>query len=490
MSASSLSTTTPALAAAAEKPRLRVEPSPAATALLLVALDGVVVLVGAVLGVYLWGFVNPGVTLAQYFDLGLSLTLFLMLYQAFGLYAPTGMGPVEELRRIVLATALVSLLLTAAVFLTKQGAVYSRGAFLLSGALIAVFVPVARAALRSACAARPWWGVPVLILGAGRTGRLLVEKLKEEPGLGLKPVACLDDDPSKQTDELGVPVIGPLLLAPVLAKERSIKHILIAMPGVEREKLVEIIEHYGAPFARVIVIPNLFGMASLWVTTHDMGGVLGLEVRQNLLDPANRMIKRLIDLVLAGTLGLLSLPVIGVAAIWIKRVSPGPVFYSQVREGQGGKQLRVRKLRTMYPNSQKLLKKHLASSAEARTEWRRYYKLKHDPRILPGIGRLLRRTSLDELPQLWSVIKGEMSLVGPRPFPAYHLGRFGQKFRAFRRCVRPGLTGLWQVSARSEGDLAVQQELDTYYIRNWSLWLELFILARTVIIVLRGRGAY
>ena len=158
MSASSLSTTTPALAAAAEKLRLRVEPNPAATALSLVALDAVVVLAGAVLGVYLWGFVNPGVTLAQYFDLGLSLTLFLMLYQAFGLYAPAGTGPVEELRRIVLATALVSLLLTAAVFLIKQGDIYSRGAFLLSGALIAVFVPVARAALRSACAAKPWWG--------------------------------------------------------------------------------------------------------------------------------------------------------------------------------------------------------------------------------------------------------------------------------------------------------------------------------------------
>jgi Undecaprenyl-phosphate galactose phosphotransferase WbaP len=408
----------------------------------------------------------------------------------FGLYSPAGLGAVEELRRITLATATVSLLLTAAVFLTKASDIYSRGAFLSSGFLICLLVPSARAALRAAFASRPWWGLPVLVLGAGETGRLVIRNLQARPELGLKPVCCLDDDPEKQGEYRGVPVPGGIELAPRIAAACRIRHLLVAMPGVERGRLVEILERYGAPFARVIVIPNLFGMATLWVTAHDMGGVLGLEVRQNLLVPMNRAVKRAIDLALAWLLGLLTLPAVALAALWIRLASPGPVFYTQWRAGVAGRPIRVRKLRTMHPGADGLLAEHLESSPGAREEWERYFKLRRDPRVIPGIGALLRRTSLDELPQLWSVIAGEMSLVGPRPFPDYHLDRFTPEFRALRARVRPGLTGLWQVSARSDGDLAVQQELDTYYIRNWSLWLELYILARTAGVVLRGRGAY
>jgi len=464
--------------------------SPVATSLCMFASDALAVLVAVLLGVSLWGIVNPAITLLNCIHVGVSLILFPAVYAAFGLYSPAGLSVVAELRRIILGSLLVSLTLAAAVFLTKDVGVYSRGVLLISGALVCGFVPVARAAVRSMFASKPWWGVPVLVLGAGRTATLLVEKLRAQPGLGLKPVACLDDDDAKQGYCAGVPVPGPLSLAPALAAELQVRHLLVAMPGVQRERLVAILERYGAPFARIIVIPDLFGMASLWVSTHDMGGVLALEVRQNLLVPANRLIKRMFDLVLAGLFGILALPLILVAAVWVKRVSPGPAFYSQGREGAQGWRIRVRKLRTMFPDAEELLTKHLESSPAARAEWDRFCKLRCDPRVLPGVGHLLRRTSLDELPQLWNVIKGEMSLVGPRPFPKYHLDRFSPQFRALRAKVRPGLTGLWQVSARSDGDLAIQEELDSYYIRNWSLWLDLYILARTVSVVVRGCGAY
>jgi Undecaprenyl-phosphate galactose phosphotransferase WbaP len=254
--------------------------------------------------------------------------------------------------------------------------------------------------------------------------------------------------------------------------------------------LLAVLERWASVFPHVIIIPDLFGMASLWVTPRDLGGVLGLELRQNLLLPANRFVKRAVDVVFGALFALIALPLVAVAAALIRLTDRGGAFYEQEREGEGGRLIRIRKLRTMYGQADQLLREHLSRDPGAREEWRRHFKLRHDPRILPRVGAFLRRTSLDELPQLWSVLKGEMSLVGPRPFPFYHLEQFGADFRRLRAKVRPGLTGLWQVSARSDGDLAVQQKLDSYYIRNWSLWLDLYILARTVKAVLARDGAY
>jgi Undecaprenyl-phosphate galactose phosphotransferase WbaP len=464
--------------------------SPVATCLWLLAADAVAVLLARSLGAGLWSLVNASVGTDNQFDLGMSLGLFLLVYASFGLYSASSHGPVEELRRIVLGAALVSLVLTAAAFLSKAGGVYSRGVLLCSGALVAVLAPLHRAGLRRLFAEKPWWGVPVLILGAGHTARVLIADLRRRPAIGMKPVACLDDDIGKLGHCAGVPVAGPLSLAPELARAWAIRHAIVAMPGVENHRLVSILERWGAPFSSVTVIPNLFGMATLWVSIREMGGVLGLEVRQNLLVPFNRWLKRTLDLALAVVLGIGAVPLLAVAALWIRLVSPGPAFYYQVRGGQCGRAIRVWKLRTMHANADALLSGHLLAYPEAREEWRRYFKLKQDPRILPGIGRLLRRTSLDELPQLWNVLRGEMSLVGPRPFPDYHLAQFQPEFRSLRAKVAPGLTGLWQVTARSNGDLKTQEALDTYYIRNWSPWLDLHILARTIRAVLLSDGAY
>lgn len=427
------------------------------------------------------------VPLAALGSVALAFLCFPVGYFLAGLYPGFSLAPVERVRRKVQVTFLMFLALVAWEWLFfREG--WSRGVLALALGFALVLVPLGEALVREVLVRFGVWGVPVLILGAARTGALVARSLKREKALGLRPLGFLDDDPAKQGQEVeGLPVLGSLAEAEAWAR-RGVRVAVLAMPGVGRKRLAAILE--ALPFSQVILVPDLLGLQSLWVSSRDLGGVLALEVKKNLLLRRSRFLKRVLDYALGIPLFLVSLPVIGLFVLWIKRVSPGPAFYVQEREGLGGRTIRVWKLRTMYPDAEARLARYLEENPEAKAEWERFFKLRKDPRVLPGVGHFLRRTSLDELPQLFNVLKGEMSLVGPRPFPRYHLEKFSPEFRRLRASVLPGLTGLWQVSARSEGDLEVQEALDTYYIRNWSLWLDLYILARTVWVVLTRKGAY
>jgi Undecaprenyl-phosphate galactose phosphotransferase WbaP len=463
--------------------------NPVATGAAVAASDAVAVAISGWLAAQLWSRLNSAVSAESYLSLWPALGVFVAAYAMLGLYPGVGISPVEELRRSVLGTTIVYLVGSACIVLLRETD-FSRGVMLAGWAFSVTLVPLLRATLKSLCSCRQWWGVPVLVFGTEEAGRRVVASLRAQPELGLKPVAFLDDDEDAPQECCGVPVAGPLSIAPGLGRRLKVHHALVAMPSLKREELLRVLERMGTVFSHVIVMPDLLGMASLWVSTRDLGGELGLEVRQNLLIPLNRWLKRALDLLIASFAILAAWPLVALAVLWIKWISPGPAFFLQDRGGEGGHSIRVWKLRTMYRNAEQLLQWHLEGSPAARVEWQHYFKLKEDPRLLPVIGGLLRRTSLDEVPQLWNVIRGEMSLVGPRPLPRYHLDEFDADFRKLRARVLPGVTGLWQVSARSDGDLRVQQALDTYYIRNWSLWLDLHILARTVRAVLFRKGAY
>src|ERR1700722_19563306 len=450
----------------------------------ILAVDVAALEASLALGLAVRRMVAPWFTAAigveQYLAVAVGILLLPMVHYQLGIYPGYLLGPVERLRRRTLATLAVFGGLVAWDNIVARG-VLSRGVLLATFGFALVLPPLAESLARRLLVARKRWGV----LGAGSRGGLVVRALLREPQLGLVPIAFLDNRPDAWNQALeSVPVAGPLGLAQDF--ERRAEAAIVAMADLERDDVAGLLQDLNFP--RVSVIPQFTGVASLWVTARDLGGCLGLEIKKNLLVPRNLALKRIMDRAIALPLFLLGIPVMAAAAAWIKLTSRGSVFHCQMREGIDGRRIAVWKLRTMHVDGERRLEPWFREHPEARLEWSRYFKLRQDPRVLPWIGKLLRRTSLDELPQLWSVLKGEMSLVGPRPLPDYHLEHFSSEFRALRTRVLPGLTGMWQVSARSEGDVEVQEALDTYYIRNWSPWLDLYILARTVETVVVARS--
>lgn len=428
-------------------------------------------------------------TLDIYWQLWPVLALFLALYATAGLYADLPPPPSGELKLLTQATTLGFVGLAAFTFLSREAETYSRLAFVIAWALALVSVPLARACLRAVCMRRRWWGSPVVVIGAGATGLAVVRRLLANPGMGLKPVCAFDDDPAKLGGDLaGVPICGRIDQAADAAHRLGIRHAVVAMPGAEGDRLLTLWRELGPRFPHLIVIPGLMGFASLWVQAKDIGGILGLEVRQSLLMPWPRAVKRVLDLVIVALVALVVLPIAVLIALAIVLESPGNPFYGQRRIGRDGRGFTAWKFRSMRPDADAVLQACLDADPALRAEWETDHKLRRDPRVTL-VGRFLRKTSLDELPQLWNVVAGDMSLVGPRPVVDAEVGKYGADFDLYQR-VLPGLTGLWQVSGRNNLTYEERVALDAYYVRNWSVWLDLFILAKTVRVVVRGEGAY
>jgi Undecaprenyl-phosphate galactose phosphotransferase WbaP len=224
------------------------------------------------------------------------------------------------------------------------------------------------------------------------------------------------------------------------------------------------------------------------MSVHDFDGVLGLVTTNRLKMPWNLQIKRIMDLSIVIVGGILILPFLLFVALLIKIDSPGPVLFRHKRHGMNGKYFYAYKFRSMVADSQKQLEKLLESDTEIEKEWKTYHKLANDPRVT-RIGRILRRTSIDEFPQLLNILKGEMTLVGPRPIVDAEVEKYGEDYsRIFS--IKPGLTGLWQVSGRSNTNYEERIVYDTFYLQSWSIWMDLWVIFKTFGAVVQGRGAY
>jgi Undecaprenyl-phosphate galactose phosphotransferase WbaP len=465
----------------------KVATQPLLTALVLLLSDVAALALALTLAVYVrlaWGGqYEPVAFLLRTYP---AILLFLGTFAALRLYAPAAPSPVEEIRRITTACFLVFLGLGAITYLSGSGDAFSRGVYLLALGFACVLVPLYRMAARFRFGRRSWWGYPVAVFGAGTAAERVVQALLRQPGLGLRPVAVLDD--AQAGGELaGVPIL-PVAEAPILARERRVPYAILALDGLDGTRLRALSEGPAEAFARLLIVPDLDGIGSLWVETKEVGGLLGLEVQRSLLMAGPRRLKRAIDLVGVLLGGLLILPFIALIILAIRLTSPGPAFYGQMRLGADGRPFKAWKFRSMVRNADAILQQVLAADPARQAEWDATQKLRRDPRVTL-VGRFLRKTSLDELPQLWNVLRGEMSLVGPRPIVAAEIPRYGAAWALYQR-VRPGMTGLWQVSGRSDTGYGERVQLDTYYVRNWSVWIDAWIIARTIRVVLLGSGAY
>lgn len=459
----------------------------------LLIVDVLAVALSFILSFYIRKFLPILPPLAHDLDLYLNawpaLVIWPFMFWREGLYPGFWLSVREELRRTVTGTTLASLVAIAATFVTQTGPQFSRP-IIVGGWLISIIlVPASRFLVRKMITNAGYGGPRAVILGAGKTAEVILTGLRAQRPPALNAVAVFDDDSSKFGIELmGVKVEGPVQEASRWATDYGIRVAIIAMPGVPRDDLIRLVEAQSKVFQRILVIPDLFGISAADTESHEISGILALELRKNLLYRRNRIAKRIIDLLVLLLTSFLVIPISIFIAIVIKLESRGPVLFKHERIGRHGLSFTAWKYRTMVRDSDKLLEETLRNDPELRKEWKVNRKLKNDPR-LTRVGKILRRLSLDELPQLWNMLKGEMSLVGPRPIVEKEIEKYGDDFDLYIQ-VLPGLTGLWQVSGRS--DLSYQERvwLDTHYVRNWSIWLDLVILVRTVWVVIAGSGAY
>ena len=396
-----------------------------------------------------------------------------------------GLGPVEELRRLTALLFFVFASAAIVLFLSKQADDVSRLTLTLGLCISLVTVPLVRIRVKRLLLAFGLWGIPTVVYGAGQTGTKIVQFLQKEKGLGYIPVGILDDDPDSQGRRFeDIKILGGTDLVVPQASAA-----VLAMPTLSRTRMTELLEGPLSHYRTVLVIPDLFDAPSLWVRPRDLNGMLGLEISSNLESPVARFIKRAVDMALVVAFAPYWVLLCSAIALLIWLEDKENPFFLQERIGKKGRVFKTWKFRTMVPNAEEVLRHKLEEDPALREEWTTFYKLKKDPRIT-RVGGFLRHFSLDELPQLVNVLRGEMSLVGPRPLPRYHHDELPARVRELRLRVRPGLTGLWQVSGRSDAGTEGMEQWDPYYVRNWSLWLDIVILIRTVRAVSGGSGAY
>ena len=427
--------------------------------------------------------------LSAYVPFSLLFTaLMLLAFQMDRVYQQwRGCPWLDQVYRIINATA-KSVVVMLAITFVLQPLQYSR-LLLGEAGIIAVILLVLSRVVQNGIAGRlRAHGVGVdriIIVGAGEVGRTVMRAIVARPELGYQVIGFVDDNPQKgQTDIGRFKALGPLHNLSRLIEKEAVDEVIITLPWMYHRKIMSIVRECERRQVSARIVPDLFQMSLSRVDVDDLGGVPLIGVREVGFGREALLVKRGMDIV-GAVIGLvLGAPLLALIGLAIRLDSPGQIVFRQTRVGATGKTFEMYKFRSMREGAEAELEQ-LRELNEADGP---IFKIRDDPR-LTRVGRFLRRTSLDELPQLWNVLRGEMSLVGPRPPLPVEVTHY-MEWHKKRLEVRPGITALWQVSGRSMLSFDEGVLLDIYYIENWSLWLDFKILLRTIPKVLFGDGAY
>jgi exopolysaccharide biosynthesis polyprenyl glycosylphosphotransferase len=433
--------------------------------------------------------IQPNVELALFLA---TLPVWVVIAKLYGLYdrdeLHTSHTTVDDVVRVVHLVTVGAWLLWAFTWLTRVASL-APPKLLTFWALAVVLVPLLRAAARCFSRRRIAYIQNTVIVGAGDVGQLIARKILQHPEYGINLVGFVDSAPKDRRPDLDhLTVLGGPDRLPAIVRLLDVERVVIAFSNDSHLETLELIRSLKDLQVQVDVVPRLFELAGAAAGTHAVEGIPLVAFPSLHLSRSWLFLKRAMDLVGSATALVVLAPLFALIAWGIKRDSAGPAFFSQVRMGKGGKPFRMYKFRTMVVDAEARkpqvvhLNKHAADGGDPRM-----FKVPGDPRVT-RFGRLLRRYSLDELPQLFNVLKGEMSLVGPRPLildEDEHVGEWARK----RLDLKPGMTGLWQVLGRSDIPFDEMVKLDYVYVTNWSLWNDCRLLWRTIPVVLRGQQA-
>src|SRR4030043_706519 len=396
----------------------------------------------------------------------------------------------DEIKHLWRAIFFSTIAIFSILFLGKMGERFSRTVVVLMGVVALFIIPVIRINAKRLLMAIGLLRSKVLILGAGKTGQLVAKALREEQNLGYKVAGFLDDDPEKAGTLIeGIKVHKGIEKAERYIGRSAINAVVIAMPGAGKERLNELINRLQHKAENILFVPDILGIAVLGTKLQHFfrEQAFALEIQNNLAKPLNVLIKRCFDFIVGSLFLLLFFFPILIISLLIRFNSPGAPIFSQYRIGRKGRLFRCYKFRTMFKDAEEKLQDLLGNNENMRKEWEQSWKIKDDPRITK-VGKFLRKTSLDELPQLINVLRGEMSIVGPRPVIQEEIDKYYRDSAELCFSVPPGITGLWQVSGRSNKNYDYRIALAPWDVRNWNLWLDFVILFKTVKVVLKREG--
>ncbi|MEZ4861354.1 MAG: sugar transferase [Caldilineaceae bacterium] len=464
---------------------------------LLVAADAFLILLafaGAYSMRYVWQLgrtVDPAnqVGIQAYFPFAVLLVVVALLTFRFSSVYPylPGRNLVEESYTIGTATTLAVVILSG-INLIYEPLAYSRLLFLYTAILITLFLAISRFVISQLRSHLRHYGIGVkrvLLVGVGDVGRMVMRTVMARPELGYRVVGFLDDHPTKgQTDIGPFKALGPIENLHQVVTQQAIDNVIICLPWQSHRMIQRLLRTCEQHQIRAQVVPDFFQLTKAQLQVEELNGIPLLSTRELSIQGWNLVVKRATDLVFTLALGVVALPVIALIALAIRLDSAGPIIYTQVRVGKNGKPFTCYKFRSMVTDADNL-RKEIDNLNEATGP---LFKMRNDPRQT-RVGRFLRRFSLDELPQLYNILRGDMSLIGPRPNLPHEVEQY-QEWHRKRLAASPGLTGLWQVSGRSDLTFDEMVLLDVYYVENWSWALDFHLFLRSIPAVLRGRGAY